>query len=48
MCDHCDAITRVLTQLCGPKVATVILKRVEAELHGQPTVIERSMVANLA
>jgi len=35
MCDHCDVLTRVLTQLCGAKVAQVIMKRAVAELHGQ-------------
>lgn len=47
MCDHCDALTRVLTQLCGTKVAAVIMKRVVADLHGQLTVIESAMAEAL-
>ena len=34
MCDHCDVLTGVLTQLCGAKVAQVIMRRAVAELHG--------------
>jgi len=41
MCDHCDVLTRVLTQLCGAKVAQVIMKRAIAELHGHEPVLAR-------
>jgi len=34
MCDHCDVLMGVLTQLCGAKVAQVIMRRAVAELHG--------------
>jgi len=34
MCEHCDALTEVLTQLTGPKVAAVIMRRTHARLHG--------------
>ena len=44
MCDHCDVLTRVLTQLCGTKVAQVIMKRAIAELHGhEATLIQRDI-----
>ncbi|HXZ90989.1 MAG TPA: hypothetical protein VEG61_07995 [Candidatus Dormibacteraeota bacterium] len=33
MCEHCDALTEVLTQLTGPKVAAVIMRRTHARLH---------------
>ncbi len=35
MCDHCDALERVLTDLMGQKVASVVKKRVSRELHGE-------------
>lgn len=41
MCDHCDVLMRVLTQLCGAKVAQVIMKRAVAELHGQEATLVR-------
>jgi len=41
MCDHCDVLTRVLTQLCGAKVAQVIMKRAVAELHGHEAALTR-------
>ena len=34
MCEHCDALTEVLTQLTGQKVAAVIMTRAAARLHG--------------
>jgi hypothetical protein len=34
MCEHCDVLTEVLTQLTGEKVAAVIMRRAEARLHG--------------
>jgi len=44
MCDHCDVLTRVLTQLCGAKVAQVIMKRAVAELHGhEAAIVQRDM-----
>ena len=42
MCDHCDALRRVLTNLLGGKVADVIVKRVIEELHGEGKVGEDS------
>jgi hypothetical protein len=33
MCEHCEKLTEVLTELTGPKVAGVIMRRVEARLH---------------
>lgn len=35
VCDHCSAMEKVLTNLVGPKVSRVIMKRVENELHGE-------------
>ncbi|MGA3405663.1 MAG: hypothetical protein ABSD49_08030 [Candidatus Bathyarchaeia archaeon] len=44
MCDHCDVLTGVLTQLCGAKVAQVIMKRAVAELHGhEATLVQREI-----
>jgi hypothetical protein len=34
MCEHCEALTEVLTELTGEKVAAVIMRRTEARLHG--------------
>jgi|GEM_PF-2134879 hypothetical protein len=34
MCEHCDALTEVLTELTGEKVAAVIMRRAETKLHG--------------
>jgi len=34
MCEHCEALTEVLTELVGGKVACVIMRRTEARLHG--------------
>jgi hypothetical protein len=33
MCEHCDALTEVLTELTSKKVARVIVKRAAARLH---------------
>lgn len=35
MCDHCDALEKVLTDLMGPKVANAVRKRVSRKLHGE-------------
>lgn len=35
MCEHCDALDKVLIDLTGPKVAAVIMKRVRERLHGE-------------
>jgi hypothetical protein len=35
MCEHCDALTEVLTELTGEKVAAVIMRRTVARLHGR-------------
>jgi len=35
MCEHCDVLTEVLTELTGEKVAGVIMRRTEAKLHGR-------------
>jgi len=34
MCEHCDVLTEVLTELAGEKVAAVIMRRTEQRLHG--------------
>jgi len=34
MCEHCDALTQVLSELTGEKVAAVIMRRAQAKLHG--------------
>jgi len=33
MCEHCEKVNEVLTELTGPKVAGVIMRRVGARLH---------------
>jgi len=33
MCEHCEKVNEVLTELTGAKVAGVIMRRVEARLH---------------
>jgi hypothetical protein len=33
MCEHCEVLRGVLTELAGEKVAGVIMRRVEASLH---------------
>ncbi len=33
MCEHCDALAQVLTELTSEKVARVIVKRAAAKLH---------------
>jgi hypothetical protein len=35
VCDHCDALESVLTDIVGDKVTRVLMKRVANELHGQ-------------
>ena len=35
MCEHCDTLTEVLTELTGEKVAAVIMRRATAKLHGR-------------
>ncbi len=35
MCDHCNALEKVLTDLMGQKVANVVKKRVSRKLHGE-------------
>jgi len=37
MCEHCNALRAVLTELAGEKVADVVMKRAEARLHGAAT-----------
>jgi hypothetical protein len=34
MCEHCDILREVLTELTGAKVAAVIMTRTAARLHG--------------
>ena len=34
MCEHCDVLREVLTELAGEKVAAVIMRRTAARLHG--------------
>jgi len=33
MCEDCEKVDEVLTELAGPKVAGVIMRRVVARLH---------------
>jgi len=33
MCEHCEMVKEVLTELTGTKVAGVIMRRVGARLH---------------
>jgi len=33
MCEHCVKVNEVLTELTGSKVASVIMRRVDARLH---------------
>ena len=33
MCEHCDKVNEVLTELTGAKVADVIMRRVGTRLH---------------
>jgi hypothetical protein len=33
MCEHCEKVNEVLTELTGSKVAGVIMRRVGARLH---------------
>ena len=33
MCEHCEKVNEVLTELTGYKVAGVIMRRVAAKLH---------------
>jgi len=33
MCEHCEILAEVLTELAGAKVAGVIMRRVTARLH---------------
>lgn len=33
MCEHCEKVNEVLTELAGAKVAGVIMRRVAARLH---------------
>jgi hypothetical protein len=33
MCEHCEKMNEVLTELTGAKVAAVIMRRVAARLH---------------
>ena len=34
MCEHCDVMTQVLTELTAEKVAAVIMRHTQAKLHG--------------
>jgi hypothetical protein len=47
MCDHCDVLTEVLTQLTGEKVAEVIMRRVACRLHGPEAGLNHLLVATL-
>jgi len=53
MCDHCEALNNVLTELTGAKVAAVIMRRTIAQVHGNVAAVEygekqvsRILVAN--
>jgi len=34
VCNSCDVLIGVLSEMCGPNVSQVIMKRAAAELHG--------------
>jgi len=40
MCEHCDVLNDVLTELTGAKVAAVIMRRTVAQLHGSVALAE--------
>jgi len=40
MCDHCEALNAVLTELTGAKVAAVIMRRTVAQVHGKAAALE--------
>jgi hypothetical protein len=40
MCDHCEALNEVLTELTGAKVAAVIMRRTIAQVHGNVAAME--------
>ena len=46
MCEHCEVLREVLTELTGEKVAGVIMRRAEVRLHGRSD--ERSLTYSLA
>ncbi len=33
LCEHCDALAKIVTDLVGPKVSVVLMKRVNARMH---------------
>lgn len=36
MCEHCKALAKALVPVLGAEATTVILDRVNRELHGEP------------
>jgi len=46
MCEHCEVLKQVLTELAGEKVAGVIMRRAETRLHDHTN--ERSLNYSLA
>jgi hypothetical protein len=46
MCEHCEILKEVLTELAGEKVAGVIMRRAETRLHGHAN--EHSLNYSLA
>gem|GEM_PF-6568903 len=33
MCEHCDALASIVSDLVGPKVSAVLMKRVRERMH---------------
>jgi hypothetical protein len=46
MCEHCEILKEVLTELTGEKVAGVIMRRAEVRLHGHTN--DHSLTYSLA
>lgn len=46
VCEHCEVLREVLTELAGEKVAGVIMRRAESRLHGHAS--ENSFAYSLA
>lgn len=40
VCSSCDVLMSVLTEMCGPKVSQVIMKRTVPELHGHEATLD--------
>ena len=33
LCEHCDALANIVSDLVGPKVSAVLMKRVKERMH---------------